>query len=379
MLSDPLFFLAQTTDDSDKLSFSDFYPGLDELFETGAIASNTISLAWDKLWKEAFNLDGVSASGATTFLFGFLANLGLAVTLFLLIFLAIQQFEMLNKGNYQQYLLTLLSPLLISIFLSNNGYLLAHGCYHARGVMNGINKNLLDITGGAIKLDKSFDELQRLLGSRLMIANHLQECESLTGDEQSSCLSEETQKIQEQIDKLQKNTSIDLSNVVKTYFSDLGDGISYFLNPGAHLTSKTLEMFMPSWESLVFSVLGAFMRAYQHFMEMAFFLTAIISPIAVGASLLPGGERPILAWAIGFLSVGFAKLAFNITAGLAAAAATNDFASMNDQLPLYIIFGLFAPVISASLSFFGGMATWRALSGAVEDTVGFGGKLLNLI
>ncbi len=98
-------------------------------------------------------------------------------------------------------------------------------------------------------------------------------------------------------------------------------------------------------------------------------LTALLGPVAVGGSLTPlGATNSLAAWLTGFFSIAFAKLGFNIVAGLAAVAA--NIAGPTDPLPLATITAVFAPVLSAAIATGGGLAVWQAMTGAAEGLVG---------
>ena len=52
-------------------------------------------------------------------------------------------------------------------------------------------------------------------------------------------------------------------------------------------------------------------------------LTALLGPMAVGASLLPYGSKQIFTWLKAFFSLGMAKLSFNIILGLCGQLVSN--------------------------------------------------------
>ncbi|MGH2412547.1 MAG: hypothetical protein ACRDEA_02395, partial [Microcystaceae cyanobacterium] len=338
-------------------------------------------------WQDSFNF-GSGATVSGEILFSYLCFLGFAVAAGCLIFLGIANLKLLYEGNYSEYLLNLLWPLLISILLSNNGQLLAQTCFEGREFINVVNQKVLESVLTGVNLQETFAQLQQAVGSRLVVSDYFQQCEYLSGDEQLACLKETAVKLKDELAKLPANTSASsfLSQLVDALGAlgsavSLGDFNPFDPSSGipAQVGKKIGSLMTPVWESAVFSLLGGFMQAYQHFLEISLYLTAMVSPLAVGGSLLPIGARPLLAWTIGFFSIGLAKLAFNLTAGLAAVAAANGSTLMDDQMYLYVIFGFFAPMLSGGLSVLGGLALWNSLTGAIDDAVGFVGKGIDAV
>ncbi len=114
------------------------------------------------------------------------------------------------------------------------------------------------------------------------------------------------------------------------------------------------------------SFLFSLQYAFQNLIEATMLLIAALGPIAVGGSLLPVAGKPIFAWLTGFLSVGIAKISFNIIAVLTAAVIVNGPAenpNANPDLMWFIIFlGVLAPILSLVVAAAGGFAVFNAIS-----------------
>lgn len=354
-------------------------PDFVQILETTYDKTNSIAERWSDIWDKTFNFTGgIGISGET--LFGILCYVGLVAATGSLIFFAIHNFKLIHEQNWQEYFLSLMIPFLIALVLSNGGKPLSGGCFAGREFSNQINQKVLEHIMVGVTLQDAFRQLQQATGTRIIISNYLQHCEALTGDAQTGCLQGTALSVQGEVAKLKESAGDpDLGDKLYNALGEALDWVISATNP-ISMNAKVASLFFPTWESFVFSILGGVMRAYQHFMEISLYVTTMVSPFAVGGSLLPGaGAKPIIAWLSGFLSVGFAKLVFNVTAGLAAVAAVNDLTLMEDQISLYFIFGLGAPLLSAGMMVGGGMAIWKALTGAAEMSVGFTGKALDLV
>jgi hypothetical protein len=375
-----LTFFLGVTPENEKLGLYNSYPGLVELFTTNTQETKNISTNWDSLWYDAFNVNGLGQGVSGKVLFGVICYVGFVFATGSLLFFAISQFKLWHEGNYQEYFLNLVWPLAISILLFNNGQLLANFSFQMRGFINETNQDVLERVAKSVSLQEAFNNLQKTVGARIIVADYIQQCENLSGDDQNQCLENVRVQVEDERKKIEEQKGDDpRAKIVNTFFSDINDLFLLVTSPAGYGVKKTLELIMPSWESVIFSVLAGMMRAYQHFVEIALFLTTLVGPLAVGGSLLPVENKPFFAWLIGFFSIGFSKLTFNMVAGLSAVAAAENYSVGGDQIPIYIIFALFAPVLASGLALFGGMATWHSITSATESAVGFTGKLLNTV
>jgi hypothetical protein len=84
-----------------------------------------------------------------------------------------------------------------------------------------------------------------------------------------------------------------------------------------------------------------------------------MGPIAVAASLLPFGGKPIFAWITGFLSLGFAQMAYNIIVGMCAVVIMN--ANTFDTNGFLVLIALLAPALALGLASGGGLAIFNIM------------------
>ena len=112
--------------------------------------------------------------------------------------------------------------------------------------------------------------------------------------------------------------------------------------------------------SFVTLILLALNNAYQWCIEFALLLTALLGPMAVGASLLPYGQKAIFAWLSAIMGCGIAKLSFNIMVGLCAQLVSN--AEQNQPMIFLLFVGLLSPLLASALGAGGGMAASGAMA-----------------
>lgn len=335
-----------------------------ELFEKGIESARSVTSSWDKVWNDT--LLGGSYGG--TFLYGTLCSLGVLAAVGTLLFLGVKLFKDLNEGNYL-VLDQVIWPLLLTMFLSNNGVLLASATMEARDVINRTNDIVLETTYAGARLDDLFRQAQGIGAAKGAIQGYVQQCESLLGEKQVQCLNKAIEQSRSLLDSYRDAFGGTWVDEIGKNLDAIGDAIS--ANPASILDPTKNPIYWglvgPAWEQVVYGILWAWQMAFQTGVEASMLLTALLAPLAFGASLLPYGPKPIFAWLISLLSVGLLKLSFNIIAGLSAAMFVS--ASRTDPLFFPIFLGVFAPLLAGALSAGAGLAVWSSITNAARSTV----------
>jgi hypothetical protein len=111
-----------------------------------------------------------------------------------------------------------------------------------------------------------------------------------------------------------------------------------------------------------------FQLGFRQMLEAALFFTALAGPIAVAGSLLPVpfANKTIVTWFTGLLSIGSAKIFYNIVVGVAANVLVQAGAAINDPGWFVIFLGYVAPVFALGLATGGGVALWNGLQSGVS-------------
>ncbi len=342
-----------------------------QVYLEGVEAAKSIADSWELVWSKvllSWNSQAQTLELSSQVLYTQLCHVGLVFASGLLIFLGLKQYKDLTDGNYEQYFLGLFMPLIVVILLSNSGQKLAELTMGMRHFINQINLGILDSTVSGINLEQAYQEFREKNAYSYVAPNLISQCETLTGQEQLDCLATAVGQIQlldpsnptPPNDQSPSLSVLDLNNPL-----DKGQqAIAY-----GDFFNRKYPIFSNHWETAAFMILNSFQSGYQQLLEGSLLLTALLGPVAVGGSLTPlGGSNALVAWLTGFYSIAFAKLGFNIVAGLAAVAA--NIAGPTDPLPLATITGIFAPVLSAAIATGGGLAVWQAMTGAAEGLVG---------
>ena len=326
-----------------------------DVLRNGADAARAAAETWDNTWGQV--LGGGSVGG--TNLYGELAQIGTLFAVGSLAFLMFEFWRDLQEGRPMLWE-RIIWPLLVATLLANNAVLLSEITFAMRGIINTANSTVIDTTLIGVKLDEQFQRANTNVGLRTIISGKISECQLLTGEAQVQCLEQKYAEIEALLDAYE--STIGSSQAARDLRNEL-DQIR--AAEGGDPTPGLFNLTKGIWWPLVTSLLFYLQIAYQHLLEAALLLTALLGPTALGGSVLPYGPKPLFAWMTAFFSVGIAKLSFNIVVGVAAVAATNT--SGSDPGWFVFFAGLLAPLLASTLAVGGGLAIWAGLSSAASS------------
>ena len=340
----------------------------------GVEVSKSVSASWDKSWNATLGGGGAPPGG----LYIALCNLGILIAVISLMFFVVQfAKKMLESGGAggEWVISELIFPVLIIVLLTHNGALLASTSKGMRTVFSYYNNQVLNIVAG----DVQFDQVLAGLSDHTAMQNQIQNLRSLCNgivdnSKLEQCLKDGATTAQSIVDQYKSqhggilgDWAKDLQNMQQSAFADpisTLETVSTVLNPGSVVAGFLGNVAIAG---IVELILLACMAAFQNIIEVSLLLTALIAPIAAGASLLPFGAKPIYAWITGFFSLGMCKLCFNIVVGLVGLTIANAGPSSTDQLVFALVLGIFAPIFAMGLSAGGGMAIFNGICAAASS------------
>ncbi|GFE72156.1 hypothetical protein [Chroococcus sp. FPU101] len=110
---------------------------------------------------------------------------------------------------------------------------------------------------------------------------------------------------------------------------------------------------------------------WTSFLEMALWLSGLFAPLFIAVSIIPGKQNLFVAWLIGFVTIGMAKLAYVMVIGIVAIQLTSQTTLLSSDLRFPMALGLFAPGVSLAVVTAGGLAaaqSFQSQSIAVVST-----------
>ncbi|MGB7440637.1 MAG: hypothetical protein WA919_06185 [Coleofasciculaceae cyanobacterium] len=315
-----------------------------QIMDEGVLTQSAIAEAMDNLWQE------VLGGG----LYFAITRLGIFFAVGTLLLFIVQWTRNLIEDDNTKSFSEVIWPLIVIVLLANNGAVLAEGTRGLRSIINETNQLLLETTSSTVSLQEAYQKVMGEAGAEAAIKSVVSQCSTIVDpQQQSECLA---------------NAATQAESIANSLPTPPSTGLAQFMqditNPGEIVTkaiSSTLGLALRGW-------LMAFGIAFQWVTEVSLLLTGLLGPLAVGASLLPVGAKPIYAWLTGFFSVGMVKICFNIITGLVATIVVN--AGTNSPLIFAFATGLIAPILALALAAGGGMAVFNSLSSTTSFVLG---------
>lgn len=366
-----LIFGKKIAEEAIKMKFDNYT----DLINQAATNSQEISAEYDALWNNVLGLNINQPS-----LYSALCDLGEFFAITTLIFLIIKMYIDVQDGKTASFAQIIL-PLVAGLLLHNNGAQLASLTLEIRNLINNTNNQILTTVVNGQDLKETYQQAVVATSMWDEIGKQIRPCAALTGEAGVNCLEEAINQSQEYKTAVKNAFATEpvwyaaFDEALNELESDINNGSNYLEEgfPGfsvSSIVSKFLSPFLyPLWQSALFAILLAVTQGFQHALEIAMLLTALLGPLVVGGSLLPAGyPLPAFAWLTGFFSLAMAKVCFNIILGLIAVVINSQAATLdNIWFPTFL--GIFAPILASALASGGGLAVWQSLLHGTERGV----------
>jgi len=212
------------------------------------------------------------------------------------------------------------------------------------------------------------------MGSAAMtqIESLLAECAGKTGEELNQCWTTKKQQAQAVLQSAEAKVG-PLPDVQKKLESlnglsgtgnagSVGGGTATGETAGNPVVDAMGDALKSALVFLIKGVLWAFQWGFVNLLEVALLLTAALSPIAMGLSLLPVKGRPIVAWFIGFLSLFGMQLSYNVITGLVATVLIQSQASVAGDLAFLFFLAILSPLLVTVMNSMAGVAIFNAIA-----------------
>jgi hypothetical protein len=318
--------------------------------------SNAIAGAWDQVWT-------TSMSGP---LYGVLARLGLTIAGFVIIFFIFQFARNMLEDNSNRPVAELIWPLVVVVFLSNNGALLGGFTLGMRGFINDQNSQILSTTTAGINAQQALNQIASFQAAEAQFAGLQSACDQVRDNAAlQSCLD----GVKARAEQIYQQEANRYGGEWQLRFQQFRDTVT---NPGQALTAATgavLRAKSMPYLVIAQTILIAAQAAFQNLIEASMLLTGLMGPIALGASLLPFGAKPIWAWLTAFWSVGICKMSLNIISGLIAQTSVQAGPLDVSGLVMPIVLGVLSPILAIAMASGGGMAIFNGITSAATSVV----------
>jgi hypothetical protein len=122
----------------------------------------------------------------------------------------------------------------------------------------------------------------------------------------------------------------------------------------------------------------SFRVAFIYIVEVMMIITGLVGPIFLGLSLFPVGTKPLIAWGVSFLSLGFCKICYTLISGLSLIAFVYAGPENIDAATVAVVLGILSPVLAFSIASNSGISALNnisqpAQSGGIKIGLGYYG------
>ncbi|WP_341531718.1 hypothetical protein WKK05_39065 (plasmid) [Nostoc sp. UHCC 0302] len=322
----------------------------------------SVAKGFDELWQETITGGVYSA----------ICKVGALFAIATLTFFMVEWTKKMMAGEEQRAYTDFIWPLIVIYLLSNNGNVLGKSTLGIRNYINNVNNIVLSQAAAGIDLKQAYEQALGTEAARSAIGLTVNRCQnsSLSQQEQIECLNKAKSDLKEKYpDKFG-------ADGLFSWFIDAIDGAVDAFNDFKKRKANGLDLILSPINGFVGSaitdivtiILVGMNGAYQWGIELTMLVTALLGPVAVGGSLLPYGAKSIYTWLVGYFSVGFGKLCFNLIVGFAGQLIADS----KSYQPMFFLFtiGIIAPFLATGLAAGGGVAVLAQINKASETYTG---------
>ncbi|ARV62997.1 hypothetical protein BZZ01_12825 [Nostocales cyanobacterium HT-58-2] len=337
--------------------FSGFYIfsqiGTNDVLTNGVQAAQSIADSWDQQWIDLLQ------NNTNDNLYGALTKLGIFFAVGTLLFFMAQWIRDVMDNEYSRPVSAMIWPFIVVLLLANpgNGTVLSNLTLGLRDFVNTVNQQVVETAD----VNQTYQQALNMSIAEEVAGGLLRPCQSLNGQQQVECFIKAKEKIDSLLQQYRDSYGVQpwidrLENKANQIVISSGNPSELGFNS---LLGSTVQ-------TIIKNILVSLQSAFQNLIEVTMLLIAALGPLAVGGSLLPVAGKPIFAWLTGLLSIGIAKISFNIIAVISAAVIVNGPAQNLDADPdlmwFMILLGILAPIMSLGLAAVGGFAVFTAIS-----------------
>ena len=313
-----------------------------DLLQQAIQLSEETAKSWGLLWSDLINSNNELWEASCFF--------ALILAALSLIFVALKIAAENVKGHtfFSEFSDSLVWSLVVFLFLAGNGFILSNTVLLVRDVANHQITNVLEFQLANLTIRQALQTVALSSSGQDQIEGILAQCQGQGSLDFADCIQEQQPYIDQVIQDVELRSGGPLQGL-RNWRANLLSGMSTFVYSIPY--------------SLIKSIFYGLQWAFVNILEASLILTAILAPVAVGASLLPIGSRALWAWGIGFMSLFTVQFSYNIIVGLGAVVAVNTDVFIANELGFLIFISVFSPGLAILLGAGGGLALFR---GAVQ-------------
>ena len=264
---------------------------------------------------------------------------------------------------------------LICVLTVNSYGLMTKIAYGSRNFVNDTTREILSFQLGPVSMKDALSDVLLTEEAKETIRLNFVECEAKEGEEQLKCFEDGAKKAKDAITAAENKTNAlglnisGLKRLSERLDKIIGD-INLAKDSQNDMTFGLVNFFFQSaGQAIAQQLMKGFQSAMMTIIDVGFYLTAMLAPIAVAASLAPLQPRIIFIWGAGFIAFALMKMSYNILIGAIATVALTIDATNFGSTGLLIAMGVISPLLAMAMGGWGGARLVHAMAGGASAAI----------
>ncbi|MGF1486181.1 MAG: hypothetical protein ACFBSE_03600 [Prochloraceae cyanobacterium] len=335
------------------------------LQKSADLTQNTAE-SWEKVWNYAI------FDPTHNYLWDSLVDLGLKLALLSVLWMAFTQgTTFIKKQDYSSIVQFTIWPIVISYLLSNNGAMLARTIEVSNAIALSETAQVYEAQILGVSLYQSLMVTRATSLGIDAIEGVFEKCQGKAQQQLADCLKEQGTTAREIIDFLDREvmnngTSV-LAGLRKKYGSIVMWTQDLSSSRPSGISPTTGDLFGTAFARSVKTILHLIQWGFVNTLQIALLFSALVSPLALGLSLMPIQGRPIIGWLIGYFGLWGIQIGYSMIVGLMAWVVVNSQLEAIADLAFLAYLAIFAPSLATGAMTFSGMAIHQGVMNNIDE------------
>lgn len=281
---------------------------------------------------------------------------------FFWMFIPITQLFVFNK--YEEIFRHVAWVVLVAMLTFNNYGLITKISYGSRNFINDTTRGILTYQLGPVTMQDALTDVLLTQQAKDNIQLMFAECEAKEGQEQLDCFKEGAIDAKRALEAASEANRFAGIQRLQGRLAKIIEAIDKTKDPSVAMTDALLSFYFQSaGQALTQQLMKAFQSAMMTIIDVGFYLTAMLGPVAVATSLAPLTPRVLFIWGAGFIAFALMKMAYNLLIGAIATVAITIEATDFGSTGLMIAMGVLSPLLAMAIGGWGGARLVHAMTG----------------
>ena len=260
---------------------------------------------------------------------------------------------------------------LVTMLTVNNYALMTKLSYGSRGFVNEATMDILSYQLGPVTMQDALTDVLLTEQAKDNIRFKFAECEAKEGQEQLECFKDGAEDAKQDIADVENSARFPGLQRLQARLSKILEATEKAAaDPNTAMTDSLISFYFQSaGQALTQQLMKGFQSAMMTIIDVGFYLTALLGPVAVAASLAPLQPRVLFIWGAGFIAFALMKMSYNILIGAIATVALTIDATDFGSTGLLIAMGVVSPLLAMAMGGWGGARLVHAMAGGASAAV----------